>query len=90
MEKKNTLAMVGFVSSVVSFFCCCNVLSIPAMICSIIAYNNAKDYSKQKSYADFAMAGIIISGVGVVSACVTLIINFFSGFILAIAEMCRF
>ena len=91
MEKKNTIAMIGFIIGCANYICCCcfgAVLGIAGIICSIIGYNNAKDgvYSEKYSYRTFAVAGIVMNAIAIVGNIIIAILQLFTGMIGALAE----
>lgn len=59
-QKKNTLGLVGFIVSIVSIFTV-GLLSVPALIISIIGLNESKKCDNDKK--GLSIAGIIISAV---------------------------
>ena len=60
-EKKNVIALVGFISSIVSSTICCGSLNIITLILSIIGLVEAKKYNNDGK--SFAIAGIVISAI---------------------------
>ena len=63
-SQSNGLAIAGFVVSLVSTFLCCGSLNVVSLILSIIGAVKAKDYGG--SGKGLAIAGIIISAIGLV------------------------
>ncbi len=63
-KQSNGLAIAGFVTSLVSTFLCCGSFSVIALILSIVGAVKAKDYGG--SGKGMAIAGIVISAIGIV------------------------
>ena len=61
--KKNTLALVAFITSLVSSFLCCGVFNVITLILSIVGLLEAKKYDGDGK--GFAIAGIVISAIAV-------------------------
>lgn len=73
----NSMAVAGFVLSLVSLFCCgfCNILGL---IFSIIGYTQASKYNNNNK--GLALAGIIISGISLALIILTAIFSTFYSF----------
>ena len=59
-KKMNTCALVGFIMSLANLLFCCGLLSLPALIVSIIGLGAKK---KNQAGWGFALAGVIISAI---------------------------
>ncbi|MBR3210725.1 MAG: zinc ribbon domain-containing protein [Bacilli bacterium] len=80
VKKSNGMAIAGFVVSLVSTILCCGSLNMISLILSIIGVAKAKDYDGAGK--GLAIAGIIISAIGIV---VLLLLTIF-GYAAAIIE----
>ena len=63
-QQTNGLAVAGFVVSLVSFLCCCGGISIVSLILSIVGLTQSKKIND--SGKGLAIAGIIISAIGII------------------------
>ena len=63
-NQQNSMALIGFILSLVSFFCCgfCNILGL---VFSIIGYSQASKYSDTNNNKGLAIAGIVISSISI-------------------------
>ena len=87
LKKDNQIAIVGFVMGLVSFVCCGGVgTAIIGLICSIMGLKNAKASTDNKN-GTLAIAGIIVSALGIVSSAVILI-QIIPGLVVAITSWC--
>lgn len=72
-NSKNNLAIAGFILSILSILCC-GAISIVSLILSIIGYNKVKD--ENNSAKGFAIAGMIISSIMIITSIVFYILVF--------------
>ena len=79
-SKSNGLAIAGFVVSLVSTILCCGSLNVISLVLSIVGAVKAKDYDGNGK--GLAIAGIVISAIGLV----ILIIFTFMGYLASFAE----
>ena len=64
VKKSNGFALAGFIVSLVSTLLCCGSFNVISLILSIVGAVKAKDYDGNGK--GFAIAGIIISAIGLV------------------------
>ena len=79
-KKSNGLAIAGFVVSLISTLCCCGSFNVISLILSIVGAVKAKDCDGNGK--GLAIAGIIISAIGLV----ILILFTILGYATSIAE----
>ena len=79
-KKSNGLAIAGFVVSLISTLCCCGSFNVISLILSIVGAVKAKDCDGNGK--GLAIAGIIISAIGLV----LLILFTILGYATSIAE----
>ena len=80
-QPKNGLAIAGFVVSLVSFLCC-GSLALIGLILSIVGLVKSKEMNG--SGKGLAIAGIILSSVGIVFGILFFFLGFFSSILEAI------
>ena len=92
MEKKNTIAMIGFIIGVANYCCCCCgglLFGAVGLVCSIIGYNNTKTgvYPEKYNYHIYAVAGIALNAVAFISCIIIGILQVFTGCISILANI---
>ena len=70
----NRIAIVGLVSSILSYFICCGLLSLPSLIFSIAGLSRAKKLGGEGK--GYAIIGIILSAIPLVLFIINMLFNF--------------
>jgi hypothetical protein len=76
-QKRNGLALAGFILSLVNVFCCFGGLNLFALIFSIIGLVKAKDYNGDRK--GLALAGLIITIIAMIASVVFYIVLIATG-----------
>jgi uncharacterized membrane protein YvbJ len=84
MLKTNGLAVASLVVSIIGLICscCCGlglIASIPALIMGVISKMQISNLSRNEKGDGLAMAGIIISVIGIMAAITIIVFIFFTG-----------